>query len=64
MAAIVGDNHNGVQAAISRVEQEDPGCLGLRCACHSFQLLLEDVRDLPPIRGALQVLVHFYFLTS
>lgn len=31
----------------------DPGCVSVKCAAHSFQLLLHDLEDLPPVRGAL-----------
>lgn len=54
--AVVGDNHSGVQAALGRIEQEDPGCVAVRCGAHSLQLLLGDVEDLPPINGALKAM--------
>ncbi len=43
VAAVVGDNAANVQACIREVVQKMEGLVGLRCAAHSFQLLLEDV---------------------
>lgn len=37
-----------------RIESEDPGCFALRCAAHTFQLLLKDIEDTPLVRGAVQ----------
>jgi len=36
-----------------RVEAEDPACVGIRCAAHSFQLLLKDLETTPLVRGSL-----------
>lgn len=70
IAAVVGDNATGVQNALmrfgffsrnyffvfspNRVEAEDPTCLAIRCAAHSFQLLLKDVEDTPLVQAAMQ----------
>ena len=41
---------------ISRIETQDPGCCALRCAAHTFQLLLGDLTDTPLVRGAVQTM--------
>ena len=43
VVGIVGDNAANIQLAIKNLCQQHPGLVGVRCAAHSFQLLLEDI---------------------
>ena len=53
VVAIVADNASGIQNAIARIESEDPSCVAIRCAAHSFQLLLHDLESTPLVRAAM-----------
>ncbi len=43
VAAIVCDNATDMQTCSENIVTKHPGLLALRCAAHSFQLLMNDV---------------------
>ena len=36
-----------------RLEADDPSCLAIKCAAHTFQLLMADVSNTPLMKGAI-----------
>ena len=39
-----------------RLELEDPACVAIRCAAHTFQLLMSDLSGTPILKNSMDVL--------